>query len=131
MMNLDAFFEPTFAAYVRYCIGYCIRYFAIAGSLYMFFHIAFKRQWFPYRIQSVFPSRADVGHAIRWSMTNAACTGLATIWLYHLIRTGKTQMYFAVGDYGWMYFLFSIALGIAGYDAWFYWQHRLLHTPWL
>ena len=25
----------------------------------------------------------------------------------------------------------SVVLGVAGYDAWFYWQHRLLHTPWL
>src|SRR5947207_15938936 len=31
----------------------------------------------------------------------------------------------------WTYFGLSVVLGIVGYDAWFYWKHRLLHTPWL
>jgi sterol desaturase/sphingolipid hydroxylase (fatty acid hydroxylase superfamily) len=50
--------------------------------------------------------------------------------LYGLIRDGKTRMYFAVADHSWWYFGLSVALGLIGYDAWFYWYHRLLHTPW-
>jgi lathosterol oxidase len=125
------FFEPTLSAYVSYWVGFCVRYFAIAGGVYWFLHVGFRHRWLAYRIQPAFPGLDEVGHEIRWSLVNAACTGLSTILLYHLIQAGRTRMYFGLEDHGWAYFGFSAVLGILGYDAWFYWQHRLLHTPWL
>lgn len=126
-MNLSGFFEPTFGAYASYCVNFCVRYFAIAGGLCWLF----RQKWLVYRIQEAFPSSGEVLYEIRWSMLNAACTGLSTILLYRLIRDGGTQMYFVVGDHGWRYFGLSVVLAIVGYDSWFYWYHRLLHTPWL
>jgi sterol desaturase/sphingolipid hydroxylase (fatty acid hydroxylase superfamily) len=38
-------------------------------------------------------------------------------------------MYFDIRQNGWAYFFLSVLLGVVGYDIWFYWQHRLLHTP--
>jgi sterol desaturase/sphingolipid hydroxylase (fatty acid hydroxylase superfamily) len=124
-------FTPTVGAYVWYCVGFCLRYFAIAGGLYGIFHVWFGRRSLVYRIQRTFPSLAEIGHEIRWSMSNTACTGVSTLLLYWLVREQRTHMYFAVGERGWPYFVASVVLGVAGYDAWFYWQHRLLHTPWL
>lgn len=131
MMGTSELFQPTCSAYVRYCVGFCIRYAAVAGSLYWFFHVGFKQKWLGYRIQRRFPSRDEVAHEICWSLSNTACTGLSVVLLHRLIHGGRTGMYFAVADHGWAYFALSVLLGIAGYDAWFYWQHRLLHTPWL
>jgi len=116
--------------YLWYYLGSCLRYFAVAGAMYGIFHLWFRREWLAHRIQASFPARGDVAHEIRSSMWAMACSGLASIIFFGLIQRGSTQMYFDVAQHGWGYFAFSILLGIVGYDAWFYWQHRLLHTPW-
>ncbi len=130
-MNSSQLFEPTLGAYFGYCIGFWLRYFAIAGFLYWFFHVAFSHRWLRYRIQPHFPPGAQVAHEIFWSISNTFCTGLSTLLLYRLVRDGRTSMYFDAGAHGWGYFVLSIAAGIIAYDSWFYWQHRLLHTQWL
>ncbi len=130
-MSSSDFFQPSLGAYIRYCIGFGIRYAVVAGGVYWLFHVGFKRAWLRHRIQLTFPSFDEVAHEIRWSLSNTACTGLSVLLLYRLVHDGRTSMYFAVADHGWIYFLLSVLLGIVGYDAWFYWQHRLLHTPWL
>jgi lathosterol oxidase len=129
-MEASALSGPS-AAYLSYCLGGCIRYFAVAGGLYWLFHVAFKGAWMAYRIQPTFPSRSEVVNEIRWSMLNTACTGLSSALLYQLIAHGHTRMYFAVAEHGALYFALSVVGAIVAYDAWFYWQHRALHTPWL
>src|SRR5437870_10672185 len=130
-MGIYEFGEPDLAAYVRYVAGFCLRYFAVAGGLCWFFHVWGRGDWLPYRIQQSFPGRRELAHEIRWSMSNAVCTGASTLFLLRLVRDGHTRMYFDAMDRGWAYFALSVLLGVAGYDAWFYWQHRLLHTRWL
>jgi lathosterol oxidase len=130
-MNPGEIFEPTLGAYISYCVGFCVRYFAIAGGAYCLLHLAFRRRWLAHRVQQRFPSRDEVGYEIRWSMLNTALTGVSTLLLYALIHSGRTQMYFGIAERGWVHFCLSVALCIVGYDAWFYWQHRLLHTRWL
>jgi len=126
-MNFRDFFEPSFGAYATYFLNFSIRYFVIGGA----FCWLFRQRWLVYRIQRNFPSTREIGYEIRWSMLNASCTGLSTIMLYGLVRDGKTAMYFSIADYGWPYFFLSAALLVVGYDAWFYWYHRLMHTPWM
>jgi len=123
--------EPTLRAYVGYCVGFSVRYFAVGCGVYWIFHVAFRERWLPYRIQQMFPSRDEVIHGIRWSMSNMALSGVSAVVVYWLVRDGWTSMYFAVAERGWWYAGVSVALGIVGYDAWFYWYHRWLHTPWL
>lgn len=120
--NLGIFFS--------YYAGSCLRYFVVAGLLYCFFHVWFSREWMAYRIQKTFPKREQVAHEIRWSLYSMACSGVLGVLLYRLVHAGWTRMYFDVGLHGGAYFALSIAVGVVGYDTWFYWQHRLLHTPW-
>ena len=130
-MDNGHLFEPTLSAYLGYCAGFCLRYFTIAGLVYWVLYVALATRSRPYRIRENPPSRRQISHEIRWSMSNTLCTGLSTLLLYWLLREGRTSMYFEASAYGWPYFALSIAIAIVGYDAWFYWQHRLLHTPWL
>ena len=118
------------AVYLWYVAASCLRYFAVAGSIYAFFHLWFPRRWLAHRIQRTFPEQASVRREIRWSMSSIACSGVASVLLYDLVHGGWTRMYFDVARYGWGWFVASVVLGIVAYDAWFYWQHRLLHTPW-
>ena len=129
-MGGRALFEPSLRAYAGYCIEFCLRYFALAGGLCWLLHVRAKHRWLPFRIQPSFPSRSEVGHEIRWSLANTACSGLATLLIYQLVHGGRTSMYFAIADYGWGYFVLSVALCLVGYDTWIYWQHRTMHTPW-
>src|SRR5437762_244072 len=129
-MDPSALFEPTFSAWLTYCAGFCVRYFGFAGGLVWLLHVHFRERWSGYRIQEAFPGLEEIRHEIGWSMTNTACTGLATLLTYSLVHQGRTSMYFDVGERGWSYFVVSAALAVLGYDTWNYWQHRLLHTPW-
>jgi Delta7-sterol 5-desaturase len=130
-MDVHEFFEPDLGAYVRYVIGFALRYFAVAGGLFVLLNLWMRRRWLVYRVQPTFPGRGEVGHEVLWSMSNAACTGISTLILYQLVRDGHTRMYFDAGAHGWLYFVATVVLGVVSYDAWFYWQHRLLHTEWL
>ena len=130
-MGDTEFFEPNLGAYVRYVLGFCLRYFLFAGGFVCVFHLWGPRKWLVRKIQMTFPGAAEMRHEILWSMSNALCTGLSTMLVWSLIRDGHTEMYFNLADRGWLYFMFSVLVGIVGYDSWFYWQHRALHTPWL
>lgn len=124
-------FEPTFQAYASYYLGFCVRYFALAGGLYWLLHVRFKQQWLGYRIQAAFPGAPEIRHEIIWSLANTACTGLATLLMYALIHDGHTRMYFSIAEYGWAWLALSAGLAVLGYDTWNYWQHRWLHTDFM
>ncbi len=126
---IDAMFEPTLYAYLAYVGEFLVRFFVFVGGLYWFFHVGFRKRWMAYRVQESFPDRASIRHELLWAMTNPATTGISTVLTYQLIHGGRTNMYFTVGEYGWLYLAASAALCVVGYDAWLYWQHRLLHTP--
>lgn len=121
-------FEPTVQAYLTYCLGFCVRYFGLAGGAYWLLHLQFPERWAAYRIQPSFPGWGQVRHEILWSLANTACTALATLVMYHLIHEGRTRMYFALDQYGWVYLVVSALLCVLWYDTWNYWQHRFLHT---
>lgn len=125
------FTQPDLGAYVRYCVGFGIRYAAIAGGLVVLLHVLLPRAVQRFRIQPAFPDRRALAHEVLWSASNTLCTGLSTLLLWALIRDGHTRMYFDVAERGPVWFACSVVLGIAGYDVWFYGQHRLLHTRWL
>ena len=124
-------FEPSLIGYLGYCLGFFARYFLAAGGVFCLFHFFWRARLAPYRIQPPFPPLRQVIYEIRWSILNTASSGLATIYIYHLIRSDRTSMYFTAGELGWPYFFLSILLCLIGYDTWIYWQHRWLHTPWL
>ena len=129
-MASSGMFEPSIGAYLSYLGGFCLRYFGLAGGMYLLCYVAFRHRALAYRVQRTFPSRGLVAYEIGWSLLSAASTSLSTVLLYWLIRTDRSSVYTDTGLYGWPYLVFSVLLCIAGYDTWIYWQHRLLHTPW-
>ncbi len=122
--------EPNVYGYLRYCASSLVRYFVVGGAFYCVFHVWFRQRWFRYRIQQEWPPQRDVLHGIGWTLSSTACTGVSTILMYGLVRDGHTPMYFAVDEYGWIYFVLSVLLFVLGVDAYTYWEHRLLHLPW-
>jgi len=120
----------SLAAYLGYTITSGLRYFVVAGIIYWLLYLRFRDRFIANHIQEEFPSNDEVAYQIRWSLATILATGLFSLLLYMLVSWGWTRMYFDVAERGWPYFFFSILIGIAGYDAFIYWQHRLLHMPW-
>lgn len=115
--------------YGGYVAGACLRFFAAAGAMVFLLHVCLRRRWMALRIQKRFPEPGAISREVRASFVAILWSGFAGVLLYELIHRGWTRMYFDVSEQGWIYLVLSIVLGIAGYDTWFYWQHRMLHTP--
>jgi sterol desaturase/sphingolipid hydroxylase (fatty acid hydroxylase superfamily) len=120
--------QPGLEAYTSYFLGFSLRYFLIAGAVVWVFHVLLRQRLLPYRVQQAFPPAEDVRHEIKWSLANAAATGLSAMLTYWLVHHGHTRMYFTIADQGWGWFAASALLVIVGHDTWIYWQHRMLHT---
>jgi lathosterol oxidase len=121
-------YEPSFHAFASYYLGFCLRYFGLAGGIYWVLHVRLRDRSLRYRIQETFPALPEVRHEILWSLANTACTGISTVLTYALIHAGRTRMYFDVAEHGYAWLVLSAMLCVLGYDTWNYWQHRMLHT---
>lgn len=53
---------------------------------------------------------------------------LTVLWFVPEVR-GYSKLYDNVEDYGWPYFIFSIALFLFFTDMCIYWIHRWIHHP--
>jgi len=123
--------EPTVHMAVGKFLEFCVRYFVLAGGLYCGLEIVYRQRFVRYRIQDSFPPLGQIAYEIRWSLSNAACSALSALLTYRLVHAGHASMYFGLADHGWAYLACSAALCVVGYDAWLYWEHRYLHTPWM
>jgi sterol desaturase/sphingolipid hydroxylase (fatty acid hydroxylase superfamily) len=125
----QAVFEPSLFAFVRYVLGFAARYALICGGLY--WGLYRKHLWPRFKIQPQSPTNENIRHEIIWSVSNTVCTGVFLLLMYWCIQNNHTRMYFDISERGWLWFFVSIPLGTIGFDTWFYWQHRALHTRWL
>lgn len=128
-MTSAQMFEPGVWAFVKYVVGFGARYLAVCGGLFWVLYVWRKARRF--KIQPRAPDGAIIRHEIVWSVSNTVTTGLFLMGMYAAVQAGHTRLYFDVNEHGWGWFFVSIPLGTIGFDAWFYWQHRLLHTRWL
>jgi len=117
--------------FVQYTATFTMRYFAVAGGLYWILFRGWPQAWQAYRVQAELPDTEQVRYEVRWSLINAACSGVTTVLTAYLVQAGHTSMYFSIDDYGWAWFFASVAAVILAHDSWIYWQHRAMHTDWL
>lgn len=122
-------FEPGVGSFLHYVVGFAARYLVICGGLYWVLYQLRRLRRF--KIQPRDPAPGLIRHEVSWSVSNTVCTGLFLMLMYWAIREGHTRMYFDIEEHGWPWFFLSILVGTLGFDTWFYWQHRALHTPWL
>ncbi len=108
---------------------FILRYAVIAGILFYVFYVWKKRIFIKYKIQNKLPSRSQIRQEVKYSMFTFIIYG-SGIWLFlYWIEKGKTRMYYEINEFGLTYFVFSIILMIVIHDAYFYWTHRLIHSP--
>ncbi|MCF8246875.1 MAG: sterol desaturase family protein [Saprospiraceae bacterium] len=104
--------------------------FAIPTSLAFLLVYKWKRkEWFAWKIQQRFPKSAQIRQEISYSLLTSLLFGGMALGVFFLRKMGYGQLYFEVAEYGWVYWVFSLAFLIVAHDTYFYWMHRLMHHP--
>ncbi len=106
-----------------------LRYAVPASLVFLLFYKWKRRQWLVFKIQQKFPNPSQIRAEIIYSAFTSLIFSAMAIGVYALRKWGYGELYFNVADYGWSYFLFSIALMLLAHDTYFYWMHRLMHHP--
>jgi len=75
------------------------------------------------------PRGAQIRREIAYSAVAVLIFGLVIGLISGYGIAPHTLLYTEVARYGWAYFWLSIALVILAHDTYFYWTHRLMHTP--
>ncbi len=103
------------------------RYFLFAGSFYLVFYVWKNRKFWYAKIQQRYPENKHILREIGYSMLTMLIFGAIIILTIIAGKNGLTRVYNDIGQYGYVYFFFSIVLMIFIHDTYFYWTHRLMH----
>jgi Delta7-sterol 5-desaturase len=122
--------EWSFAPYVFATL--LLRYILFAGGSYLLLWLILRNKLKSRRIQPREVSRQQMGQEIFWSISSIVMNSLLGVIILKLYFAGHTQIYLHAADYGgYPYILLSLLIYLAVHDAYFYWMHRALHTPFL
>jgi lathosterol oxidase len=122
--------EPSFPAlYGALCVIIIARYFAIAGFFYWSLWRPAGNLLPARKLTKIRPPRKLILSEIRWSVIASLIYALPGAIVITVWNGGGTLIYTDVGDYGWIYLLFSIFLYLFIHDTYFYWTHRMMHLP--
>ena len=102
-------------------------YVLLASAASLIFYVLFRAAFRHRRILRRDPTARQVWREVVYSIRSIAIFGLVTYLVVAAARAGWTRMYHRAGDYGWFWFVVSIALMIVIHDTYFYWTHRLMH----
>ena len=104
---------------------YGIRYVLLAGIAFFAWYAMHRKD----KIQRAMPRNAQIRREIAYSAIAVLVFGLVIGLISGYGIAPYTLVYLDVARYGWAYFWLSIPLVILAHDAYFYWTHRLMHTP--
>ena len=107
--------------FLRYAIAAFIGYFV--------FYLWKRNTWAFKKIQARFPLPKDLIREIGYSLITAIIFSGVGYAVFFTPLRAYTQLYAAVSDMGWGYFVFSIFLMLLIHDTYFYWTHRAMHHP--
>jgi Delta7-sterol 5-desaturase len=98
-------------------------YAAVATLAYAYYFRLGRARFMPdYR-----PDRAELLHAIRWSIYGIVGNALLLLPIQLLVVHGYSRLYADVGAYGWAYLPLSLVMVVVFAETCIYWIHRALH----
>ena len=107
-----------------------LRYFIVAGLAYLMCYRWGSTPLKQFKIQQRSPQQKQVLYEMAWSLSTIFIFGVYGVIIYVLYINGYTTIYMGSGQPGWFYLIGSLLVMFVIHDAYFYWTHRLLHTPW-
>jgi lathosterol oxidase len=106
-----------------------LRYFIIAGILFLIYYKWLRKRITYRKIQLRFPKNADYRREIVFSIITVIIFSLVTVLFLFTPLRNITQLYTRVDQYGMVWYIASFPLMFIVHDAYFYWTHRLMHYP--
>ena len=83
------------------------------------------------RLQVRLPGAEDIRRELLYSTLTVLVFSVISTAIVLGAEHGLFRVYRDIADFGWAYFLASIALLIVAHDTYFYWTHRLMHSRYL
>ncbi len=118
-----------FEVYPSIFLNDFLRYFLVAGPVFLVFWVVARKPLRHRFIQRQFPKAPRIWHELRYSLSTVVIFSLIGLGIFTAQQAGYTQIYLDFAAHGWAYFFLSLALMIVFHDAYFYWTHRLMHYP--
>lgn len=106
------------------------RYYIVAGIAFLLFYVILKTSWQHKKIQLKFPGRTDYWREIGYSSFTIFLFALIPYFIvFNPAVRPYTQLYPAIADRGWFYYVALYPVLFFVHDAYFYWIHRFMHHP--
>jgi len=107
--------------FTRYLIG--------AGGVFLIVWVWFKKPLQGRKIRKKTPKSRQMLREFFHSMKTVVVYAVVGMLTYYGLEAGLMEIYFDVGEFGWIYFGFSLFVMILAHDTYFYWAHWLMHRP--
>ena len=103
------------------------RYFVLAGFTFLLFYILFKNKWQKFRLQNKFPKSVHYYQDVKYSLVSMFIFSSIAYLCMNTFKAYNNVIYAPIDN--WYYFAFSFLWMYFLHDAYFYWMHRLMHSP--
>jgi len=126
--------EATLTALRRVYTGQFLmegaRYLVVALLLWLVLHVWLKKR-LAHRLIGQWPTARDIRREMGYSLSTLLVFSALGLVVVAGLWQGRVEIYGRVDKHGLAWLLLSLPLMILWHDFYFYWTHRLLHTPWL
>ncbi|MBC7941721.1 MAG: sterol desaturase family protein [Chitinophagaceae bacterium] len=105
------------------------RYLVTAAVVWLLLHVLLRRR-LAHRVIKDWPKAHDVRREIGYSLSTLLVFAALGAGVIGMLMSGRMVIYRDPAQYGSLWLWASLPLMIVWHDFYFYWTHRLLHTPW-
>lgn len=103
-------------------------YFMFAsGAFFLFYVVLRKPLWFR-KIQKKMPALRDYRRDILFSLSSMVISAITIVLTLYIARD-YNNVYYDIGKYGTVYWIFTFFWMFFLHDTYFYWMHRAMHQP--
>lgn len=106
------------------------KYFLIAAPVFLIYYVLLKKRILYKKIQVKFPKLKDYAREIFFSTLSIIIFSVPPLlMLYSDTIRPQTTFYENIDKYGTLYPVIAFPLMILMHDTYFYWVHRIMHSP--
>jgi lathosterol oxidase len=108
------------------------KYFLVVTPVFILFYVLLKKRISYKKIQLKFPKIKDYKREIAFSTLSIVIFSVPPLLLLGNDNLRLlTTFYTNINDHGILYLFLAFPLMVLMHDTYFYWIHRLMHSPWL
>lgn len=107
-----------------------VRYFIVAGFIFLLFYYILRPRIARLKIQLAFPASKDYLREVIYSFSSMVIFAvIVTAVVFDPAVRPFTTIYKDIADFGWAYYLLAFPIMFVMHDTYFYWIHRIMHHP--